>query len=408
MTNITHHIYLSSGRIDDEFVYYSTESLLGCEAQMFPLTYGNGTSVDYSRFDYFCIGGRDCLGSKIHVYRCEIKGGNMFGLLTSFYLITGVSLAVIVVLITALLYKNKKYGNSKALMMLSFFVVCSLLLIAMYYFTTYMGETTEVWGRGPMGRCVEYVLSVLIIYSYLLFVRVNLVETGCNTIRLNRTADVVLLIVLILSLICCIFCMDDNYFVAQPAERSFAIVINLVLMSSICLFNLAYLWLTIKSGMQKQTKTYIVLILILLMMNAIYQDILTIRLITGNMPFAAESFYVDSAFVTVIITVLITLIYVFRNDFQPTYLHEDTLATYTDDREILRTMIEEKGLTEREGEIINLMYDGHSYESAAQQLYISKYTVKNHVHNAYMKLGLNSRSDLIAAIHEFRSAQNTK
>ena len=34
----------SSGRIDDEFVDYSTESLLGREAQMFPLIYGNGAT----------------------------------------------------------------------------------------------------------------------------------------------------------------------------------------------------------------------------------------------------------------------------------------------------------------------------------------------------------------------------
>jgi DNA-binding CsgD family transcriptional regulator len=51
-------------------------------------------------------------------------------------------------------------------------------------------------------------------------------------------------------------------------------------------------------------------------------------------------------------------------------------------------------LTDSELTILNLVAEGATNQSVATQLHLSLHTVKNHVHNAFAKLGINSRSQL--------------
>ena len=51
-------------------------------------------------------------------------------------------------------------------------------------------------------------------------------------------------------------------------------------------------------------------------------------------------------------------------------------------------------LTDSELKVVNLIAQGATNHSVAQQLHLSLHTVKTHVHNAFAKLGINSRAQL--------------
>ena len=51
-------------------------------------------------------------------------------------------------------------------------------------------------------------------------------------------------------------------------------------------------------------------------------------------------------------------------------------------------------LTDSELKVVNLIAAGVTNRSVATQLDVSLHTVKNHVHNAFAKLGINSRAQL--------------
>lgn len=55
----------------------------------------------------------------------------------------------------------------------------------------------------------------------------------------------------------------------------------------------------------------------------------------------------------------------------------------------------EKVLTKRENEVLQLLAIGKSYPSIAKELFISLNTVKGHAKNIYGKLQLNSKQDII-------------
>jgi DNA-binding NarL/FixJ family response regulator len=55
-------------------------------------------------------------------------------------------------------------------------------------------------------------------------------------------------------------------------------------------------------------------------------------------------------------------------------------------------------LTEREFEVLNLMYDGKTNQQIADNLFIAVNTLKKHINNAYFKLDVNSRSTALARL----------
>ncbi|MFG1930753.1 AAA family ATPase [Mycobacterium sp. NPDC048908] len=56
-------------------------------------------------------------------------------------------------------------------------------------------------------------------------------------------------------------------------------------------------------------------------------------------------------------------------------------------------------LTDSELKVINLIAEGATNRTVAQQLHLSPHTVKTHVHNAFAKLGITSRTQLAQLMH---------
>ncbi len=57
-------------------------------------------------------------------------------------------------------------------------------------------------------------------------------------------------------------------------------------------------------------------------------------------------------------------------------------------------------LTEREFDVIKLMYDGKTNQQIAAELFIAMNTLKKHINNTYFKLDVTSRTTAIARLRE--------
>jgi DNA-binding CsgD family transcriptional regulator len=94
-----------------------------------------------------------------------------------------------------------------------------------------------------------------------------------------------------------------------------------------------------------------------------------------------------------------------------TYLHHEALADARRvGRQLRRLGVERRivspraktgwdSLTDSELTVVNLIAQGATNRSVATQLHLSLHTVKNHVHNAFAKLGINSRAQLTPRMH---------
>ncbi len=64
-------------------------------------------------------------------------------------------------------------------------------------------------------------------------------------------------------------------------------------------------------------------------------------------------------------------------------------------------LLEKYGITDREAEIIRLLFEGKDNKAITEVLFISDHTVKNHIHHIYQKLGIGNRIQLVQC---FRTA----
>lgn len=330
----------------------------------------------------------------------------MYNILTSFYIITSSFLAIIVVMLVALLAKHKSVGKSPALRALRNFVICFLLIVGVYYVTIILGSYSGVFQRNILGRIADFSFCILLEYCWFAFIRAHLAEAGCTHRRFDIAANAVIAVFWVLSLINCSFLMNNEYCAAEGIRRTLSLCIETGNDVALCALNIAYLIFVIKSGIQRQTRVFINIVTLLITVTQIFNGVVTDLLIAGRLAFSVETFYYDPTFLFMIAAALCTLVYIFRYNFSPIYFAsggEVASAENISEETVLEMLASENRLTEREYEIMKLIYEGNSYEETAGQLYISKYTVKNHVHNIYEKLGVSNKSELINMVRTLKN-----
>lgn len=77
------------------------------------------------------------------------------------------------------------------------------------------------------------------------------------------------------------------------------------------------------------------------------------------------------------------------------YNEFNTPSTPSTSNSYLIELVYQYHLTNREVEVLQLIFDGLNNEKIAEQLCISNFTLKKHIQNLYNKLGVSSRWDLL-------------
>lgn len=75
-------------------------------------------------------------------------------------------------------------------------------------------------------------------------------------------------------------------------------------------------------------------------------------------------------------------------------------AGAADVSEILAVMADAHGLSEREREVLGLLYRGNTQKKIAERLFLSVSSVQTYAKSLYRKLGVHSRQELIDMVNE--------
>ena len=71
-------------------------------------------------------------------------------------------------------------------------------------------------------------------------------------------------------------------------------------------------------------------------------------------------------------------------------------------------IIDSVRMTKREKQVIELISEGHTNKEIAQELHLSTYTVKSHVHNILEKLALSTRVQIAKYLHDSKKTESAK
>ena len=207
--------------------------------------------------------------------------------------------------------------------------------------------------------------------------------------------------------------MDEFYgFASASASNAFIIVESLLTILVVCVtgvFSLDFIKITTSS----RRRLYVGFVSIVFCLWFILQQIVDSCLYSGRFVSAWAEGIPDTTAPAVFLMGLATFLFLFREDFSPLFYLDgashspakaatpatDSAEQDTAPPDPLEIAAAQHGLTVRELEVMRLVYEGKNNPEIAEELFISRNTVKKHLQSIYEKVGVNSRMELIYIVN---------
>lgn len=295
-----------------------------------------------------------------------------------------------------------------------------IFLTGCLYFIFYYRETVQnKFELALPFRIADYTLCCMLLFTWFLLLR-YLTNSEKNT-KMVRVAAVFTISRIAISIIMTSLFMGPYYNIENRSICSLwhgfevlFVIISLFLLVRYCIDGY-------RNCSSKVRRRYMAACTGLLAAMDAEQSFIEMGLAAGKYGISAwELETPDMTGVLVFALSLVTLLFVFKEDFSPLFFIDcqegtvpagpicsaEAVSQSEDmDREIeqqkkLDFLAQEYGLTAREREVIGLLYEGCTNPEISQELYISVNTVKKHLQHTYEKLGVNSRMEVLRLINE--------
>jgi len=300
------------------------------------------------------------------------------------------------------LTKYKDSVNRKLFRATRNFSFSALLLVIMYFLFLFLRFVFGELDNNAVLRVFDIIAFVGLKYFWLKII-LDIAEIKSN--RLQRMIDVLFLIFAVLCVINFGFFMDSQYYIANTAIRSYVIVVNILLSTMPFAINL---YLIIKYHHQMVNKLDIIFIIVnstLIHLNAWWNSMMAIGLYSGKIMLSTWITPItDPTSIFLFLINLNLFIFIYQKDFSPLFKlsaesqPQEKRETYTD-QGIIDILAFKHSLTVREREVAILVYQGCTNPDIAERLFISRNTVRNHIHNIFYKLDISTRMELVHLVN---------
>lgn len=294
--------------------------------------------------------------------------------------------------------RNNKGGNAKLLKAARNFIIISIILGLFYYITYYRELILGLFAAGPFLRALDSVIFYAMGYSWIKFIDAIIDSKSVKLLIWRKTTAPVFAVLMIISAMAYVFLLDEYYTTNIFWAEVLVISLEVVLGCTVIIYTLAYILIGIKELTDMWSKRYIITISILVNFNNLWNNIVVISVFINAVSISAwcTKLYGVTSILLLIIN-LLTLIYVYIKDFSPTFKIKNHTSVLTD-KEAIDMVSQKYRLTEREHSVLIYAYEGLNNPDIADKLFISKHTVKRHMHNIFEKLGVSKRVELVHII----------
>lgn len=320
-------------------------------------------------------------------------------LLFFMYIFAGFA-GVLAILMVALLIRYRHSGNKRLLVSIRNLMLCTVLIDFLYFYFTYNELIKHEYTVTAPVRIADMCAFIGQVYFWTVYMREKSMIKAERCERMNRISIAAVIVCMLITVASYGFMMDDYYMAREGMNEYILITMELVIAVALTFINLWYLKLALSEVVQKKCRRYMVWISVLLIVNGTWNAILVIALIQGNLNYLIEN-TTDPTSIFIFAINIVTIMLIMNEDFTALFKageHEESGADALTVR--LDYIAEVHLLTEREREIMELAYNKMTNPEIAEKLCISKYTVKNHMHNIFEKLDVSTRAELAALIRE--------
>jgi DNA-binding CsgD family transcriptional regulator len=305
---------------------------------------------------------------------------------------------------------SKEFQRTKQYNSVLMFTVCILCYCTLYFAFYFREKVLAIYELELPWRIADYTAGCLIVFFWV-FLTLNFNESANRDKTLLVITTSVVAVRALFSYVMTSIYMDAYYRVTDGSivRILFGLETFLVILCLVLIVFSSYQ--AFKNSSLSVTRTYILLVSAALSALEIAQIIYNYHLYLGRFGVSEWEMYVFDPVPPVFIFVnLVNVIFIFKADFAPIYIasiyresSENLGSSVKIDAEALLDVTAEKHrLTLREREIMRLIYEGFTNPDIAAELFISRNTVKRHLHNIFEKLDVSNRIEVIHLINSQR------
>lgn len=299
-----------------------------------------------------------------------------------------------------ILVKTKLYRN------ITGFVI-SLFFLGVVYFIFYYQEKVFLQFDAALGlRVVDCLSLLLVIFFWIRTISYLIHDNGKRGILISSLIVAAARLIIVLPIM--VFFTDDSYFIENVAARYIYLYAEGILVAVIAILLLIFMMKSVNEIVIGIRRYYIVSISLLLLVFDIWNYKTEVGLHWGKYgvsPWEAQRF--DPFGLTLCLAELLTCIFIYRCDFSPGFVtnkakEDDVDSLFSkehSEQQILDMLAHKHQFTIREREVVELVYKGLTNPDIAEQMFISRNTVKVHIHNIYEKLDVSNRMELVHLVY---------
>lgn len=361
------------------------------------------------------------------------------------YIIAGF-IGFLAILLAALLKKYWSSGNKQLLASILNFMICTACIDAMYFYLNYVFLKTGCYTTTALPRVLDSFTYIGQVYFWAAYIRQKCQLPPEKRKSMTFISLCLCGLCLVTNLASYGFFMDDYYFVPAGTLRDLSIIIEVILMFCLTFITVWHLMKGLSELVQKKIRILVTVISVFITINGLWNAVLSLILMTGVLS-PPRDFAMDPTGFFVLLINFFTILLIYQEDFFALFRIDGTpaealeadrqknspenetkpeenpknpeaplpspfLETVPDSsakssiKDRLDSIAQSHSLTQREREVLELAYKGMTNPEIADELIISKYTVKRHMHNIFEKLDISTRMELVHLIGRASSTGN--
>lgn len=301
--------------------------------------------------------------------------------------------------ITLILFirKHNDAGNTSLLKATRNFVIVSIILGLFYYITYYRELILGLFAANVFLRALDSIIFYALGLSWVKLIDA-IIDSPSPKMRIWRKyTGRVFAVLMLCSAAIYIFLLDEYYATDSLWAEITVIVSEVILGVTVIVYTLAYILIGFADLLDAASRRYIAAVSLFVNFNNLWNNTVVVSVFIDAVDIGVKcTLLYGVTSILLLITNALTIIYMYKKDFTPLFLEKNADTKTTMSEEDLVNLIAEKHrLTERERDVMALAYQGLTNPDIAEQLFISKHTVKRHMHNIFEKLDVSTRAELI-------------
>ncbi|MGI6730615.1 MAG: helix-turn-helix domain-containing protein [Anaerovoracaceae bacterium] len=335
-------------------------------------------------------------------------------------------------LVAVLLKLNKSNNNSRLFYANKNFIIVALGLAILYFITYYSDFVIGDYNTSRLYRLIDGMMFYALGLSWVKVLDSFADPTGENLINLRKITNKIFIPLMIISSLAYGFLIDGYYNAIHPLANPMMVIFELALVFTVLLFTIIYLRKCNLKRLDKASRHYLFSICLFVNVINIWNSIVVLAIFVGFIQVSLLTTY-SYGFTALFLMIVngINLLYVYKI-YGVTILEdismessanismepeadisinlEEKTCTDTDTTiNVNSTEIVEEifKLTKRESEVMELAYHGLTNPEIAEELFISKHTVKRHMHNIFEKMNVSTRVEMVHLVNSTMNRESS-